>query len=148
MDAGLRRHGEVAKAMETRLFRLSQTERNRSAHADPGFSEARLARLAGLSQFGVNHVVLEPDAKTALRHWHEAEDEFAYVLSGTPTLIDENGSHAMAPGDYVGFPAGEANGHHIVNRSDAPATLLVVGSRRPGAETIHYPDADFGPIHK
>ena len=134
--------------METRLFQLRQVERTRSAHASPGFSEARLAKLAGLSQFGANHVVLEQGAQTALRHWHEAEDEFAYVLSGNPTLIDENGPHDLTAGDFVGFLAGEANGHHIVNNVEAPAVLLVVGSRRPGQETIHYPDADFGPIRK
>jgi uncharacterized cupin superfamily protein len=134
--------------METHLFRLDDTPRARNAHAHPGFSEARLARRAGLAQFGVNHVVLQPGAQTALRHWHEAEDEFAYVLSGDPTLIDENGAHQLAPGDYVGFPAGEPNAHHIVNRSNGEAVLLVVGSRRPGEETIHYPDAGFGPVRK
>ena len=134
--------------VDTRLFQLSQVERTRSAYSSPGFSEARLAKLAGLTQFGVNHVVLEQGAQTALRHWHEAEDEFAYILSGNPTLIDEHGPHDLAAGDFVGFPAGEANGHHIVNHARVPAVLLVVGSRRPGQEAIHYPDADFGPIRK
>ncbi len=149
MGAGLRRHdiGPLL-TMKTRLSSIKKSERSRSSHASTGFSEARLALHAGLSQFGVNHVVLEPGAQTALRHWHEAEDEFAYVLAGTPTLIDENGDHALVAGDYVGFPAGEPNGHHIVNRSTAAAELLIVGSRRPGAETIHYPDANFGPIQK
>ena len=99
-------------------------------------------------QFGVNHVSLAPGAQTALRHWHEAEDEFVFVLSGAPTLIDENGEHALAAGSIVGFPAGVANAHHVLNRSGALAELLVVGSRRPGQETIHYPDDDFGPVHK
>src|SRR3982750_3958167 len=68
-----------------------------------GFSEARLAKAAGLTQFGVNLVRLAPGSQTALRHWHEAEDEFVYVLEGTPTLIDDNGPHQLAPGDAAGF---------------------------------------------
>lgn len=113
-----------------------------------GFAEKRLAKAVGLTQFGVNHVTLQPGAQTALRHWHVAEDEFVFVLSGVPTLIDDNGEHALIAGSIIGFPAGVANAHHVLNRSDAPAELLVVGSRRAGQETIHYPDDDFGPVHK
>ena len=29
-----------------------------------------------------------------------------------------------------------------------PATFLVIGSRRPGEDTVHYPDDDLGPIRK
>jgi uncharacterized cupin superfamily protein len=113
-----------------------------------GMHELRLAKPLGLTQFGVNHVTLQPGAWSSLRHWHEKEDEFVYVLEGTLTLVDDNGPRELKPGDFVAFPAGEANGHHIQNRSDHPATFLAVGSRRPGEETIYYPDEDFGPVHK
>jgi uncharacterized cupin superfamily protein len=81
-----------------------------------------------------------------LRHWHEGEDEFVYVLSGALTLIDDNGAHALTAGSFAAFPAGAANAHHLVNRSDAPATFIAVGTRKPGVETIHYPDETFGPV--
>jgi uncharacterized cupin superfamily protein len=113
-----------------------------------GNHEARLGKSVGLTQFGVNHVTLDPGAISALRHWHEAEDEFIYVLAGELTLIDDNGEHQMGAGAFAGFPAGVANAHHLINKSNEPATFMVVGSRRPGEETIHYPDDDFGPIRK
>ena len=113
-----------------------------------GRAEVRLAKAVGLTQFGVNRVTLAPGSRTASRHWHEAEDEFVLVLEGRPTLVDENGEHELAPDMFVGFPAGVANAHHLLNNSSQPAVLLVVGSRRPGQETIHYPDDDFGPIRK
>ena len=113
-----------------------------------GNLEARLAGAVGLSQFGVNLVTLQPGAKSALRHWHEAEDEFVYVLLGAPTLIDDNGEHLVNEGSFAGFPAGTPNAHHLVNRSDTPVVIMVVGARRPGEETIHYPDDNFGPIRK
>lgn len=113
-----------------------------------GRRERRLAKSVGVGQFGVNHVTLEPGARTASRHWHEAEDEFVLVLSGAPTLVDENGPRLLGAGAVVGFPAGIANAHHILNESAEPAVLIVVGSRRPGEETIHYPDDGFGPVHK
>lgn len=112
-----------------------------------GRREAWLGKAVGLTQFGVNHLVLAPGAYSSLRHWHEQEDEFAYVLSGEVVLIDDHGEHRLKAGDYAGFPAGEANAHHVCNRSDTDAVLLVVGSRHRGTETLHYPDeADPGPF--
>jgi uncharacterized cupin superfamily protein len=113
-----------------------------------GRYEMRLANAVGITQFGVNHVTLKPGAFSANRHWHEAEDEFVYVLSGSPTLVDDNGKQQLKPGDFIGFPAGEPNAHHVVNDSDFDAVIMVVGSRRPGEEVIHYPDDNFGPIRK
>src|SRR4051812_38875576 len=83
-----------------------------------GKLERRLGKPLGLTQFGVNHVILDPGAATALRHWHEAEDEFVYVLAGEASLIDNDGTHLLPVASYVAFPAGEANGHHIRNLSD------------------------------
>jgi uncharacterized cupin superfamily protein len=113
-----------------------------------GMHEGRLGKLVGMTQFGVNHVTLDPGAVSSLRHWHEAEDEFVYVLEGQLMLIDENGEHELHAGSFAGFPAGAPNAHHLANVSDAPAAFLAVGSRKPGAETIHYPDDPIGPIRK
>ena len=52
-----------------------------------GRSSLRLGDLAGLTQFGVNIVMLEPGAVASLRHWHLREDEFAMVLDGDLILI-------------------------------------------------------------
>ena len=105
-----------------------------------GKSEQRLARVLGVTQFGVNYLTLQPGAYSALRHWHEQEDEFVFVLEGELTLIDENGDHLLSAGMYAAFPAGEANAHHLCNRSASPASFLAIGTRHRGAENIHYPD--------
>ena len=109
-----------------------------------GNHEQRLARIFGITQFGVNHLTLEPGAYSALRHWHEQEDEFVYVLSGELVLIDENGDHPLTTGMFAAFPAGEVNGHHIANRSSSPASILSIGTRHRGEEVIHYPDDALG----
>jgi uncharacterized cupin superfamily protein len=144
--------------METKLRRVAQIPVSRGlpeSWTNPikpecfaGKHEAQLAKAVGLSQFGVNLVTLEPGSMSSLRHWHEAEDEFVYVLAGEVTLVDDNGEHLMDAASIAGFPASSANAHHLINRSQQPASILVVGSRRPGQETIHYPDDDLGPIRK
>jgi uncharacterized cupin superfamily protein len=113
-----------------------------------GTHEGRLGLAVGLSQFGVNLVVLDPGSISSLRHWHEAEDEFVYVLSGELTLVDNDGEHALRVGSYAGFQAGSPNAHHLVNKSSASASFLALGSRRPGVDTCHYPDNDIGPIRR
>jgi len=68
-----------------------------------GKSEQWLARVLGVTQFGVNHLTLQPGAYSALRHWHEQEDEFVFVIEGELVLIDENGEHPLTKGMYVAF---------------------------------------------
>lgn len=113
-----------------------------------GRHKRRLGDYVGLTQFGVNFTVLEPGAYSALRHWHEGEDEFIYVLSGEVTLIDDGGERALGSDSFFGFPAGCENGHHIANLGSETASFLEIGSRRPGADTVRYPDDDFGSIER
>src|SRR3954453_17832528 len=97
------------------------------ASAVAGRSWQSLGDAAGLTQFGANLMRIEPGAASSARHWHEAEDEFIYVIDGELVLIEDDGETLMRPGDTAGFKAGLANGHHLVNRSDLDATFLAVG---------------------
>lgn len=107
-----------------------------------GRSSLRLGDAAGLTQFGVNLVRLEPGARSSLRHWHMAEDEFVMVLSGTCILMQDEGDIAMRPGDCAAWRAGDENGHCLRNDSDAVATFLVVGSKA-AREVATYSDVDL-----
>lgn len=110
-----------------------------------GRLKRRLGDAAGLKNFGVNRVTLEPGAMSALRHWHQRQDEFIYVLAGEVVLITNAGEQVLTAGMAAGFPAGEANGHHLINRSTAPATFLEVGDRTPD-DQVTYPDDDLAAV--
>ncbi len=101
-----------------------------------------LGDAGGLTQFGVNLTTLEPGAPSAHRHWHAREDEFVYVLDGELMLVTDEGEELLRAGMAACFPAGEANGHQLVNRSGAPATYLEVGTRSSD-EDAEYPDIDL-----
>jgi uncharacterized cupin superfamily protein len=103
----------------------------------------RLGDAAGLTQFGVNLLRLPAGSWSSQRHWHEGEDEFVCVLTGEVVLIEEGGETVLKPGDFAGFKAGVANGHHLVNRSDRDAVVLEVGTRKPDGDAAHYPDIDL-----
>lgn len=112
---------------------------------DEGF-EGRLKRALtdrlGLTQFGVNLTTLKPGAKSSHRHWHVAEDEFIYMLEGELVLVTKDGEQILKPSMAVGFAAGDRNGHHLVNRSNARATYLEIGTRSRD-EDVTYPDIDL-----
>lgn len=107
-----------------------------------GREKTVLGSVAGLTQFGVNLTRLRPGAASALRHWHENEDEFVYVLEGEIMLIEDGGETLLKPGDCAGFKAGVPNGHHLVNKSPRDALYLEIGTRAP-TERAHYPDNDL-----
>lgn len=101
-----------------------------------------LGALAGLTQFGVNLVRLEPGVWLSQRHWHSAEDEYVHVLEGEVVLVDDAGEHTMRPGECAGFPSGVQDGHCFQNRSMGTVLLLVVGTRRD-EDRGEYPDIDM-----
>lgn len=103
----------------------------------------KLGDAAGLTRFGVNLLRLPPGSWSSQRHWHSAEDEFVYVLEGELVLVTDDGEETLRPGDCAGFRAGEANGHHLVNRGDREATVFEVGGRAPDRDAVTYPDIDL-----
>jgi len=102
----------------------------------------RLGDALGLTDYGVNLVVLPPGAESCLRHWHSHEDEFIYVLDGKITLVTNDGRQILGPGMAAGFPKGVANGHQLINEGATPARYLEIGSRAH-ADLVDYSDVDL-----
>ncbi|MEM6679876.1 MAG: cupin domain-containing protein [Pseudomonadota bacterium] len=102
----------------------------------------RLGDAAGLTTMGVNLTSLPPGARSALRHWHEVEDEMVFVLEGTLTLIDDSGETEVGPGEAAGFPGGEPNAHNMENRGTVEAVFLEIGTR-PREDRCHYAEHDL-----
>src|SRR6202049_3534726 len=101
----------------------------------------RLGDSAGLTDFGVNLLRLPPGCWSSQRHWHQAEDEFVYVLEGEVVLVENEGETLLRPGDAAGWKAGVANGHCLINRSNRDAVFLEIGTRA-SREVASYPDID------
>jgi uncharacterized cupin superfamily protein len=91
----------------------------------------RLGEAGGLRDFGINRMTLPPGAWSSQRHWHSHEDEFVYVVEGELSLVEDAAEVLLRAGDCAAFPKGSGNGHHLINRSSAPAVYLEIGSRHP-----------------
>ena len=103
-----------------------------------GFNAA-FGRHFGLSRLGIHHQRLLPGRRTSFPHAESAEDEFVYVISGTPDVWLDGHLHRLEPGDGVGFPAGTGLAHSFLNNTDAEVQLLVVGDTDRTGNRILYP---------
>ena len=125
----------------------SIAETNRTGYPPPFDADVagrwvrRIAPATGLTDFGANVVRLEPGAWSSQRHWHEGEDELMVMVAGEAVLVEDDGRTVLRPGDIVAWPKDVANGHHLVNESEAPCTFLVVGT--DNGKDCHYPDIDL-----
>jgi uncharacterized cupin superfamily protein len=113
----------------------------------------RLAKAAGLTQIGINLLELQPGAWSSQRHWHTEAEEFVYVVEGEVVLVTEEREEILRRGDCAAFLPGDANGHHLQNRSEAVARVLEIGSTANRDDECHYPDIDLhataaGQFHK
>jgi uncharacterized cupin superfamily protein len=107
-----------------------------------GREKRQLGEVFGLTNFGVNLTRLAPHASSALRHAHTRQDEFIYVLEGSPTLHTDEGTTQLSAGMCAGFKAGTGNAHRLINETDAEVVFLEIGDRTAGDE-VTYPDDDL-----
>jgi uncharacterized cupin superfamily protein len=89
--------------------------------------DADFSRALGMTHIGVRHQVLPPGRRTSLPHAESEEEEFVYVIDGTPDLWLDGNLHRLAPGHGVGFPAGTGVAHSFLNNTNEPVMLLIVG---------------------
>jgi uncharacterized cupin superfamily protein len=113
------------------------------AAAVAGRHYRRLAPVAGLTEMGASHVVLDPGAWSSQRHWHAAEDELLVMLSGEAVLVENEGETVVRPGDVLAWAKGVANGHHLQNRSGAPCSFIAISAGDRAADRGEYPDIDM-----
>jgi uncharacterized cupin superfamily protein len=101
--------------------------------------DADYGRHFGFKALGIHHVRLEPGRRSSFPHAESAEDEFVYVIVGTPDVWIDGYLHRLQPGDAVGFPAGTGQAHSFLNNSDEDVRLMVVGDTSKRKNRIVYP---------
>lgn len=73
-------------------------------------------------------------------HSHAVEEEFYYVIEGTPSVRTLRGTVQCRPGDFIAFPTGERGTHQLLNESGDPCLVLLVGMN-DRMEICLYPDS-------
>jgi uncharacterized cupin superfamily protein len=100
---------------------------------------APFGRHFGLTRLGIHHETLLPGRRTSWPHAESTEEEFVYIIAGTPDVWLDGALHRLQPGDGVGFKPGDGLAHTFINNTDVPVRLLVVGDTRRDDNQVHYP---------
>ena len=99
----------------------------------------RLGHQLGLTAIGIHIELLAPGRRTSWPHAESSEEEFAFVLEGTPDAWIDGVLHRLVPGDLVAFPAGTGIAHTFLNNTLHPCKLLVGGESSKKENKIYYP---------
>ena len=99
-----------------------------------------LGREAGLQKLGCTLYTVEPGKTSFPHHWHAANEEAIYILSGRGTLRLGEETHAVGPGDFLGFPTGPAHAHQLIAAGEEPLRYLCL-STKIDTEICGYPDS-------
>ena len=108
------------------------------------FRRKRLGAAAGGDRLGCSLYELPAGARSWPYHYHSANEEAIYVLSGSGQLRLDGDTHPLREGDYVALPADESGAHQVVNDASAPLRYLMI-STMVEPDVAVYPDTDsFG----
>lgn len=110
------------------------------AHGRFAAVSGEVGLLIGARRLGYRVATLAPGKSFCPMHWHEINEEFFFVLSGSPSIRSLRGTVQCRPGDFIAFPVGERGTHELRNDSTQPATVILVGGNET-AEICRYPDS-------
>ncbi len=102
--------------------------------------DGEVGLFIGARKLGYRVAKVPPGKAFCPLHSHDAEEEFFYVLDGTPSVRTPRGMLECRQGDFIAFPTGERGTHQLLNDSAAPCTVLMVGINAD-QEVCFYPDS-------
>ena len=98
-----------------------------------------VGKKLGLQKIGIHIETLLPGRRTSWPHAESGEEEFVFVISGTPHAWVDGNIFPLAAGDFVAFPSGTGIAHTFLNDSLEPVLLLVGGEADVAGAKIIYP---------
>ena len=108
---------------------------------ETSFKRKQLGEAASSDRLGCSLYELPPGRRSWPYHYHTANEEALFVLSGTGALRLDGETLSLVSGDYVALPADEGGAHRVVNDSDEPLTYLMVSTMSEPEVTV-YPDSE------
>lgn len=108
------------------------------------FHRKELANATDADQLGCSLYELPAGERSWPYHYHTANEEALFVLSGSGMVRLDGEEESVEAGAFVPFPADESGGHQVVNDSDDPLRYLVMSTMNEPDVTV-YPEMEkFG----
>lgn len=100
-----------------------------------------LGTKAGGKMLGASLYKLLPGKKAFPFHFHHANEEAIFVISGNGTLRINTQEILIKPNDYIALPRGSEHAHQMINTSNIPLEYLCI-STMIEPEVMEYPDSN------
>ena len=98
-----------------------------------------VGRAVGTRNIGLRIQRIPPGARASRRHRHLFQEELLVVVRGEGTLLHGEERLPIRSGDFVSYPAGDAEAHTLENTGLAVLEVWAFGDRVPH-EVCVYPD--------
>ncbi len=85
---------------------------------------------------------LPPGKSNFPMHWHMANEEVFYVISGSGILETPSGNRPIKAGDVIICPTGEAGAHKLTNNSEAENLVYLDVDTNNTPDIVYYPNSD------
>lgn len=119
----------------------SDVEWEEEAHGERfAYRRKALASAGNGEKLGCSLYEVPPGKRPFPYHYHAANEEAMFVLSGSGTLRTADEALEITAGDYVALPAGESAAHQLSNATDEPLRYLCF-STMIDPEIVGYPDS-------
>jgi len=108
-----------------------------------GFQMSHVSRpfIQGWGNLEVHFITLQPGKTNYPYHYHTANEEMFYIISGQGTLRTPEGEKTVSEGDVIIMPAHESGAHQLTNTSDIPLVYLDVKTTN-SPDVILLPDSE------
>ncbi len=100
----------------------------------------RFTPHTGGQQLGAQVLELAPGERAFPFHYHCANEEAIYVLSGTGTARIGDARVPVRAGDWIAHPVGPGHAHQMINDGSEPLVYLALSTAHK-AEICGYPDS-------
>lgn len=107
--------------------------------SDESFTTGASYSDLGLKNLGIHYETLAPGKRSSWPHAHLVEEEFVIVLEGTPDAWVNHKLVKTKPMDVLFFPPGSNLAHTMVNNTNTPIKMLVIGEQNQENDKIYYP---------
>ena len=128
-----RRHPNIAHRDEVEPYEIQKGKHNYRGHM--------LGAVAGSRQLGGTLFEIPPGAVSCPLHYHSANEEAVFVISGRGIARIGETRIPVRAGDWIAHPTGAAHAHQMINDSSEPLVYLCISTKHT-VEVCGYPESN------
>ena len=128
---------EIIIANKAQVMPIHQNE-----HQPYEFFRHEIVGVTAGNQCTVNIYDLPPGKSNFPYHYHTANEEIFYIISGKGLFKTPEGDKTVTAGDVVVFPPSEKGAHKLTNISETETLTYLDVDTRHLPEIVFYPDSN------